>query len=260
MRRHELRVRKVLLLGISGAGKSTLAHQLRQYCERRAATAVQFASQADADEAVIALCMALHPRLGAESPLNKLPIEILLRLRALVSPPPLPQLPSTSGIIQSRLRLPYAARSLDLLDVGGQRNQRRKWVHTFDQVDVVVFVVPASDFDQVLVEDGSTNRMAEALSLWEQIANHASFKESRFLLLLNKRDLLQSKLAKAGHMGAWDPSAVPLGANVGQCLKFVEERFLSKVCRSPRRCCTLAACASDTRFVDALIDCLDFRF
>ena len=46
-----------------------------------------------------------------------------------------------------------------MYDVGGQRNERKKWIHCFDGVTAVIFVVGLSEYDQCLVEDGVTNRM-----------------------------------------------------------------------------------------------------
>ena len=46
-----------------------------------------------------------------------------------------------------------------MYDVGGQRNERKKWIHCFEGVTAVIFVVGLSEFDQCLVEDGVTNRM-----------------------------------------------------------------------------------------------------
>ena len=46
-----------------------------------------------------------------------------------------------------------------MFDVGGQRSQRKKWIHCFDDVDCVLFVVALSEYDQVLSEDSSVNRM-----------------------------------------------------------------------------------------------------
>ena len=44
-------------------------------------------------------------------------------------------------------------------------------------------------FLQVLYEDASTNRMDEAVTLFEQICNHNSFIKTSMILFLNKRDL-----------------------------------------------------------------------
>ena len=40
-----------------------------------------------------------------------------------------------------------------MIDVGGQRSERKKWIHAFDNVQVVLFLVAVSGFDHVLVED-----------------------------------------------------------------------------------------------------------
>ncbi len=38
-----------------------------------------------------------------------------------------------------------------MLDVGGQRTERRKWIHCFEGVNMLLFVVAISEFDQVYV-------------------------------------------------------------------------------------------------------------
>uniref|UniRef100_A0A1I8BDC2 G-protein alpha subunit n=1 Tax=Meloidogyne hapla TaxID=6305 RepID=A0A1I8BDC2_MELHA len=43
-----------------------------------------------------------------------------------------------------------------VFDVGGQRSQRKKWIHCFDDVRALIFVTAMSEFDQVLMEDGTT--------------------------------------------------------------------------------------------------------
>lgn len=59
--------------------------------------------------------------------------------------------------------------SIHLVDVGGQRSERSKWIHSFDSVTSVIFCVALSEYDQVLLEDSSQNRMAESLVLFESI-------------------------------------------------------------------------------------------
>ena len=43
-----------------------------------------------------------------------------------------------------------------VFDVGGQRNERRKWIHCFDNVNSVISIIAISEFDQTLQEDPST--------------------------------------------------------------------------------------------------------
>ena len=66
-----------------------------------------------------------------------------------------------------------------------------------------IFVTAISEFDQKLYEDASTNRMDEAVTLYDQICNHPSFGRTSMILFLNKRDLFAAKLAKVGSMDKW---------------------------------------------------------
>ena len=45
-----------------------------------------------------------------------------------------------------------------LFDVGGQRSERKKWIHCFEDVTAIIFCVAISEYDQVLHEDESTVR------------------------------------------------------------------------------------------------------
>jgi guanine nucleotide-binding protein subunit alpha len=82
-----------------------------------------------------------------------------------------------------------------MVDVGGQRSERKKWIHVFDNVHVVVFLVAISGYDEVLLEDHNGNRMREALMLFESIANCRDFENSILVLFLNKIDLFREKVA-----------------------------------------------------------------
>lgn len=39
-----------------------------------------------------------------------------------------------------------------MVDVGGQRSERRKWIHCFDNVTSIIFLAAVSEYDQVLYE------------------------------------------------------------------------------------------------------------
>jgi GTPase SAR1 family protein len=82
-----------------------------------------------------------------------------------------------------------------MYDVGGQRNERRKWIHCFSDVTAVIFVAALSEYDQVLYEDATTNRMKESLDLFEEICDLKYFAKSAIILFLNKIDLFEEKLA-----------------------------------------------------------------
>ena len=46
--------------------------------------------------------------------------------------------------------------SFRLFDVGGQRSERKKWIHCFEDVTAIIFCVAMSEYDQVLHEDETT--------------------------------------------------------------------------------------------------------
>ncbi|CAN0405299.1 unnamed protein product, partial [Discosporangium mesarthrocarpum] len=86
--------------------------------------------------------------------------------------------------------------TFEMYDVGGQRNERKKWIHCFDDVTAVIFVAALSEYDQCLFEDANTNRMCEAIDLFNEICNNRFFSESSMILFLNKKDLFAEKIQK----------------------------------------------------------------
>ena len=43
-----------------------------------------------------------------------------------------------------------------MFDVGGQRTERKKWIHCFDNVTAIIFVIALSEYNLKLAEDGRT--------------------------------------------------------------------------------------------------------
>lgn len=84
----------------------------------------------------------------------------------------------------------------EIFDVGGQKNERRKWVHFFDNTAAIIFVAALSGYNQLLWEDNRNNRMREAIGLFRGIVNLPAFKESHIILFLNKSDLFKIKIPK----------------------------------------------------------------
>lgn len=105
-----------------------------------------------------------------------------------------------------------------LFDVGGQRSERKKWIHCFEDVTAIIFCVAMSEYDQVLHEDETTviieillsylyteycfiyffqNRMQESLKLFDSICNNKWFTDTSIILFLNKKDLFEEKIRKS---------------------------------------------------------------
>jgi guanine nucleotide-binding protein G(i) subunit alpha len=47
----------------------------------------------------------------------------------------------------------YRNLNIKLLDVGGQRSERKKWIHCFEGVTAIIFCVAMSEYDLMLAED-----------------------------------------------------------------------------------------------------------
>eukprot|EP00753_Platysulcus_tardus_P015349 PLAT4981.2.p2 GENE.PLAT4981.2~~PLAT4981.2.p2 ORF type:complete len:379 (-),score=180.93 PLAT4981.2:192-1328(-) len=100
----------------------------------------------------------------------------------------------TTGIVEDRFRMDRA--EFCMFDVGGQRNERKKWIHCFEDVTAVIFVASLSEYDQVCFEDTNTNRMEDALDLFEEVCGYRWFRKTSTLLFLNKRDLFEQKIKR----------------------------------------------------------------
>merc|ERR1712241_319921 len=102
----------------------------------------------------------------------------------------------TTGV--SQIQFTYKEIQFRMFDVGGQRSERKKWIHCFDNVTAVLFVVSIAEYDQVLEEDGITNRMMESMELFENIVNNTYFKKKSFIVFFNKKDLFEKKIQEKG--------------------------------------------------------------
>lgn len=97
----------------------------------------------------------------------------------------------TTGIVDETFNIDGV--DFKMIDVGGQRSERRKWMGLFRGVTGVIFVASLSGYDQVLFEHAGTNRLNEAVDLWGKHVNKPDFKGCAMLLFLNKFDLFQQK-------------------------------------------------------------------
>jgi len=155
----------------------------------------------------------------------------------------------TSGIVERMFKINGV--DFKFIDVGGQRNERRKWIHCFENVTAVIFVAAISEYDQFLYEDEKENRLLEALTVFENICNNKYFSKTALILFLNKMDLFKMKLPN-----------VPLntlfpeygGDNTFEdAAEYIKQQFLG-VNRQPRDIFTHLTCATDTSNVQMVFD------
>ena len=135
----------------------------------------------------------------------------------------------TTGITETRfLSSGGSAGNLQfkLFDVGGQRNERKKWIHCFEEVTAVLFVVSLSEYDQVLYEDETQNRMVEALVLFEEICNLNWFEKSSMIIFFNKADIFREKISRVD-LSVCFPEYKG-GLNYENATKFIADLFVAR--------------------------------
>jgi guanine nucleotide-binding protein G(i) subunit alpha len=143
--------------------------------------------------------------------------------------------PTLQDILQSRVRTGGAVSECDydlgghtvrMVDVGGQRCERKKWIHCFEGVSAIFFVTSLSEYNQKCYEDDETNRMKESLLVFDEIVNSRWFTTTPIILFLNKEDLFLEKIKThdlkicfAQYGGGNDPKAA---------VKYITQRFIEK--------------------------------
>eukprot|EP01130_Rhizamoeba_saxonica_P014170 TRINITY_DN6156_c0_g1_i1.p1 TRINITY_DN6156_c0_g1~~TRINITY_DN6156_c0_g1_i1.p1 ORF type:complete len:302 (-),score=67.23 TRINITY_DN6156_c0_g1_i1:61-966(-) len=82
-----------------------------------------------------------------------------------------------------------------IVDVGGQRSERRKWLSRFrGDITAVLYLAALDEFDKALIEDPDTNRFDESLKLFGEVTSSQWFTETPFIVFMNKSDLFRKKI------------------------------------------------------------------
>lgn len=178
-------------------------------------------------------------------------------------------MPTEQDVLRSRVRTSGIVEDIYLIDeiefrmfdVGGQRNERRKWIHCFDGVTAIIFVAALSEYDQVLFEDASQNRMDEALQLFDEICNSRWFTKTSMILFLNKKDLFEAKIQKV------DIRCEPCeeypngrfmdyegGLDYDNGKKYFDEKFCAVNMQENKEIYSHACCATDTENVSRVFN------
>jgi guanine nucleotide-binding protein subunit alpha len=162
-----------------------------------------------------------------------------------------------------------------MFDVGGQRSERKKWIHCFENVTTILFLVAISEYDQLLFEDETVNRMQEALTLFDSICNSRWFIKTSIILFLNKIDRFKEKLPVSPMKNYFPdyeglsrlprdlfcrPSLTYLfqgGGDYAAACDYILNRFVSLNQAEQKQIYTHFTCATDTtqiRFVMAAVN------
>lgn len=113
---------------------------------------------------------------------------------------------------------------IHMFDVGGQRSERKKWIHCFEGVTSIIFCTAISEYDQVLLEERNQNRMTESLVLFESIVNSRWFLRTSVILFMNKIDVFRGKIPRVP-LERYCPEYIG-GPDVNKAAKFILLKFM----------------------------------
>uniref|UniRef100_A0A914H513 Guanine nucleotide-binding protein alpha-1 subunit n=1 Tax=Globodera rostochiensis TaxID=31243 RepID=A0A914H513_GLORO len=156
----------------------------------------------------------------------------------------------TTGIIEVKFKM----KSVDfrVFDVGGQRSERKKWIHCFEDVNAIIYITAISEFDQVLFEDESTNRMVESMRLFESICNSRWFTSTSMILFLNKTDLFIEKIQRITISTCFKDYKG--SSTYDDQIRFIEEKFEGLNANPEKTIYIHQTCATNTNQVQMILD------
>mmetsp|Transcript_25579 Transcript_25579/g.33461 ORF Transcript_25579/g.33461 Transcript_25579/m.33461 type:complete len:352 (+) Transcript_25579:135-1190(+) len=145
--------------------------------------------------------------------------------------------------------------AIEMYDVGGQTNERRKWIHFFDDVSAVTFIASLSDYDQYYTGDQTTNKLVRSMEVFSEVCHNKYLSQAPIVIFLNKVDLFSEKL-KTKHI-----SSVPEFSsfnspkrNVAAGLKYFTYLFLQSNSSPTRRIYCHATCGIDADNIKKVFD------
>lgn len=152
----------------------------------------------------------------------------------------------TTGIVE--VQFDFKRLHFKLFDVGGQRSERKKWIHCFEDVTAIIYCVSLSAYDLTLQEDETTNRMEESLKLFESIINNRWFIETSVILFLNKKDLFEEKITNSPLTICFPDYSGPNTYEDG-CV-YIRRQFEAKNLNDEKEIYVHLTCATDTQNIN----------
>ncbi|KAL3313970.1 hypothetical protein Ciccas_007418 [Cichlidogyrus casuarinus] len=149
----------------------------------------------------------------------------------------------TTGIVEYPFDLDSSI--FRMVDVGGQRSERRKWIHCFENVTSIIFLVALNEYDQVLVENNNENRLEESTLLFRTIVAYPWFATASVILFLNKKDILQEKI-KYSHLADYFPLYTGPKGEAEPARNFMLQMYLALNPDPDKTLYSHFTCATDT--------------
>jgi len=125
---------------------------------------------------------------------------------------------STRGVFEHRFHVNEL--TVNVIDVGLQRCERRKWIRQFDNVGAVLFVVDLLCYDNIV---SGKNEMEERIELFDSVVNTSIWsKDTKMILFLSNVGAFRDKLSHkplVNHLSGFE------GGNAEQAVEYLLRRF-----------------------------------
>eukprot|EP01080_Neovahlkampfia_damariscottae_P006253 gene6253-10261_t len=137
----------------------------------------------------------------------------------------------TTGLVQSSITTIKDGLEiiLTMYDVGSQRNERKKWINCLqEQLDIFVFCVSLSEYDQLCYEDDETNRLEESLHLLEELIDPGRGYDkyiTDLTIVFTKFDIFQKKIKKYGNLKEYFNDFDGDSNSVNDAKEFIQMKF-----------------------------------
>jgi len=125
----------------------------------------------------------------------------------------------------------------NVVDIGGDRSERKKWELVFHEVDVVIFIIDLMDVDSA--------KQAESVLLFSKLTQESLLQNSHWVLFLNKVDLFSNKFTSE--------------KKKNEAIRKIENEYKKTFASKNSSLYTFVTCAVDTEYVDKVIKSVEDR-
>ena len=143
--------------------------------------------------------------------------------------------------------------NLTVLDVGGQRSERRKWIHYFEGVDIIMYLASLTDYDQPVEEQPDKNAMEESVQIFASLIKSQWFRKSPVLLYLNKKDRFESKI-KSHPLNKYIADFKENPESYDDSVAYIKDKFVSTNMQKNRLIYCRTTCATNKQNISAVLN------
>lgn len=132
----------------------------------------------------------------------------------------------TTGMVETQFKVDKY--TWTIVDVGGQKVERRKWVHSQQGMNALIFFVALDEYDVTSEDEPEKTKMEEALDIWDETVNSENLAPNLpVILFLNKQDLFREKLEKVPLKKTY--KKYKGGKDFDSAVEFIHGMFLDRI-------------------------------